>query len=290
MAIAVLTTASNTATVASSITVAKPTGLAEDDLMVAVICSYDGTGTISTETGWTSVAHVNNARDVRIFWKIATAGDVAASDFTFDTSEIVSNIAGAILRITGYATTSGEEIMGAEADSDIAVNSATISLETTLAPNNNGTLFVMGFVAADAGGGVATVGSYALSDGATTFTELFDTSEDAGSVDPVLAAAYGIQTTATTLTTFGATISQSREDHYGAIIAVQPLTNASVSLDALSLTGTVNTLTAIGGANVTLDQIALTATPNDVSAVEATPKWSNTDKSSPSSFTNTDKS
>ena len=63
-----------------------------------------------------------------------------------------------------------------------------------------------------------------------------------------------------------------------------------MTLDLISLAGTPNAFTVTGAANVTLDQIALTATPNDVSAVEATPKWSNTDKSSPSSFTNTDKS
>ena len=289
MAIAVPTTASTNYTAGETVTITKPTSLAEGELMIACISARSGSSpTINTASGWTLMTGSDFTNgSLSIQWKIATAGDVAASDFSFTHTDTGNGfICGAILRVTGATPTPADTD---DADTNATANSATLSFVAAATPSFDGSLILM-ILNGDLGGvGTGTIGTYVTTP-SLTWTEVLDTSVDSGTADPITGVAYAIQSTAAQITAYGATFSATRNEHTGILGVFKPLINASVSLDALSLTGTVNAFTATGGANVTLDQIALTATPNDMSAVEATPKWSNTDKSSPSSFTNTDKS
>lgn len=83
----------------SSLTVSKPTGLAADDLLLAV---YGAPGTPNTPSGWTKeITHSNNSGFV-VFSKIADSTDVAASDFTFSTSQTGGTQIVSLYRITGH--------------------------------------------------------------------------------------------------------------------------------------------------------------------------------------------
>jgi len=90
---------------ATSIVITKPTGLAEGDLMVAILGS-DETDGFNTPSGWTALESVTlsspDTYSANVFYKVADAGDVAASDFTFSPPD-QAIIGGGILRISGAA-------------------------------------------------------------------------------------------------------------------------------------------------------------------------------------------
>jgi hypothetical protein len=137
---------------ASQITITKPTGLAVGDLMVAVIGKDDDV-LINLPSGWSSPAGLwqgtSSGNDLysRIFYKVADAADVAASNFTWTFGD------------------SGEDCTGTLAafipsNSNPAYGSSSTPVALTLAPPA-GSLVIGGCVSAQAasgGLGVATSG------------------------------------------------------------------------------------------------------------------------------------
>lgn len=71
----------------TSCVIVKPSGLAEDDLMIAhVVASLTSATPASSSApgGWTQIRQDIGARvGAALFWKIATSGDASATDFTF---------------------------------------------------------------------------------------------------------------------------------------------------------------------------------------------------------------
>jgi hypothetical protein len=68
-----------------NLAITKPTSLAVGDLMVAQIYIYTP-GSIIPPTGWTLIkdtAGISSTGEMASYWKIADAGDVAATSFTF---------------------------------------------------------------------------------------------------------------------------------------------------------------------------------------------------------------
>lgn len=111
MAIVVESTASNTAGNGTSLTITKPSGLAVGDAMIAIIYPYDtagGTTDPNTPSGWELTQTIEqtagaDAQELSVYIKIADSGDVAASDFTF-TSTNSFTWEGVILRVSGIRT------------------------------------------------------------------------------------------------------------------------------------------------------------------------------------------
>lgn len=277
-----------------AITITKPASLAVGDLMVAVLMhggSSTGVTTV-TATDWTNEFNTTQLQNHGIWflYKVATAGDVAASDFTFTTNHDgtgTGKIGGCILRIDGQAQATFEQSTGGTTSNADSVNVSVGSLSLT--PTYNNSLLILAIGGANAESGATTVSAQAINGTNPSWTERIDISNVDGG-DTVFSVSTGVLVTAAQITTLTATLSNLFNDHYAAVLVIPPLLNASVTLDLISLAGTPNAFTVTGAANVTLDQIALTATPNDVTAAEAVPKWSNVDKSSPSTFTNVDKS
>jgi hypothetical protein len=95
--------------------IAKPTGLAVGDLMVAGIwADRDGgsSAAISTLSGWTSQISLNTGSGngaISVQTKVADSGDVAASDFTFTGtgSTTQMHMCGYITRISGFGNNAG---------------------------------------------------------------------------------------------------------------------------------------------------------------------------------------
>lgn len=227
MAIAVPSSASSAFALGTSRVITKPTGLAVGDLMLAVIGIDSGTAAdVNTPSGWTQITVASfdsNQAEIRAFSRIADAGDVAASDFTF-TSTASTYIAGCLLRVTGHPASAFLDV--SDADTNDSASSATISFSTSLATAVNGELIVEGFLGTLGGSGTGTIGTYATSD-SVTFTEGADHSVDNGTRDPIFGVAYGVQGTAATITTYGATLSASRTNHGGVIFAIKPVINAT---------------------------------------------------------------
>lgn len=106
-----------------AITINKPTGTLENDLMIAVY-SGDGTQTWTPATGWTEVLDYNTRAGIGVAWKVATAAE--GSTYTFTSSGggtnyngFIVTYSGAAFDVMGTATTSGT--------SSIAISGITVS-------------------------------------------------------------------------------------------------------------------------------------------------------------------
>lgn len=100
---ATVASANTTAAAEGAITITKPTGLAENDILLAVLFCLTA-DSIATPSGWTAEAGLIGGGDIgiemSILSKVADSSDVAASNFTFDVSDGVGSLGGVLMRIT----------------------------------------------------------------------------------------------------------------------------------------------------------------------------------------------
>jgi hypothetical protein len=167
---------------------------------------------------------------------------------------------------------------------------ATLSFSGSASPSYNDSLLFMIVGGALSGGGTGTTSSYTISGTNPSWTEVLDTSVDSGTRDPISGAAYATLTTARTITSFGATLSDTRTDRGGVLVAIKPLTNVTVSPDPVVLTAAMPAPTPTGGANIAPVTVTVTATVQSSTGSTPTPKWVNKDKTTPGSVTNLAKS
>lgn len=69
---------------AAALAINKPAGTVQGDLMVAFVCASSGSDTWAGDAGWTEVADQGSQPNLRVAWKIASAGGPA--DYTFMSS------------------------------------------------------------------------------------------------------------------------------------------------------------------------------------------------------------
>lgn len=282
---AVASVQTNTVTNADSITITKPTSLAEGDLMVAFIASYDGTDPTvpADESGWTTIgtANIGNpAINMKAYYKVADSGDVSASDFTFDCdpgSETMDNIKGIIYRIT-----SGTEGVVRDSDSNIDAASGTSPSYTIDITNVSGAVVIGAIILDGAPGGVS---GYTINGTNPTWTERMDS--DGANI--TLAVADAVTPDATALTSFSATLG-SAEASSLIFVLISDQADDSATLGTINIGAAMQSLAQTGDGNVTLGTATIGAAAQSITPATPTPEWSNKDKSSTSSFTNKDKS
>ena len=228
-------------------TIAKPTGLAVGNLMVAsLVCQTTTASAITTLSGWTSAVSQTSsgAGGVSIQFKVATSDDVAESDFTF-TAATAGEFSGGIIRLSNNRTSSIIGVTDGYAAN--SVDSATLSTTVSITPAFNESFVVMAVAGRSTGSDLVTrtISGYNTTP-TLTFTELFDFFET-GSNPRQGGSAYGTQTTAAELTQYGAVFSVSRTDHLACLATFYPVTNVTGS-NVLSSTDTT-TFTQGGTAN-----------------------------------------
>lgn len=232
MAFVVESTATKTFTAGTTAVITKPTGLAVGDLLVAQLgaVSTGAAITYTTLAGWSLAANGGGSDyTTSIQYKIADSGDVAASNFTF-TCTSASHTCGSLLRVSGPRPTS----VLAEAEGDTLASGGTtaISFSAALTPFVANSLVVTALMGA-ATDGTGTISGF-TSTPSITFTEVLDTSVDNSTRDPIFGSAYGLYTGTADITAYGATLSGSKDQHYGVIASFTPLVNASGSNALLS--------------------------------------------------------
>jgi len=89
-------------TTATSLTINKPTGVVQNDLLLATLAARGNT-TITAPAGWTQIQQTNNGttQTLAVFYRVATVDDIAAANYTFGLGTTAVGVAGAILRYTG---------------------------------------------------------------------------------------------------------------------------------------------------------------------------------------------
>ncbi len=200
--------------------------------MVATLGAVSNGPSISytTLSGWSLAANGNGSDfATSIQYKIADASDVAASNFTF-TWASAAYCCGAIMRFAGAITTN--TLADYDAHGNASANSADVSFLTSISPIVSNSLVVMALLGASNNTGTGTISTYTTTP-TTSFTEVLDTTFNMAS-DPIFGSAYSIYTGSSTLTTYGASFSLAKEQHYGVIAVFSPLVNASGTTALLS--------------------------------------------------------
>lgn len=243
------------------ITVAKPTGLAVGDVMIASIMMHDNSGGSdlgddASASGWTEIdGRLVGASDDpeyrgTILYKVATAADVAATNFTFNLDVSSDATTAAIVAFRGVDVTGGVNAAGAAGgpfDVDPGqINSiatdASLSASAITTASARAAVVMFGFTANDPGIGTDWTTSSAMN-------ELFDIANTNGD-DLEIGAAWNVQVVAGNTGAGSATLGSSQVNG-GVLIALKALPPTA------SLTPAVNQNIAVGGT------INFTATANN---------------------------
>ena len=224
MAIVVESTASNSTSSSSNLTITKPAGLQVGDLIVASLTGFSGSGTFTTLSGWTLINSVRCSEgEVNVQYKVADSGDVAASNFTFAAPVPTFN-AGSLLRISGYNSIAPIEFSDENAD-----NSAPNPLAfTTSDTPSDGSLMILAFLGTNGTiSGAHTASNFLTTGLAATWTESHDVGIDLGINSTVGAAAYANVTTGAAVSAYGVQFSAKRTLAAGQFIVLAARTDAS---------------------------------------------------------------
>lgn len=197
----------------------KPSGLQVGDLMVAIIGAPNDFSTSSSD-GFTELydfyANEGNMCHMGVYWKIATASDVAATDFSFTTNTSQS-INGCILRISGANQTN-----------PINASSNNINTANTSNPSFSGITPSIGnclmLVAVNHADNQRSVSGYTIPNDNPSWTERYDaqgvTGDTGRGFGMAVATAPRPQTTATG--NWSCTYSGGELRQVGVIIAIAP--------------------------------------------------------------------
>jgi hypothetical protein len=287
MAVAVQSSASTNWAQTATIVITKPTGLALDDLMVALI--FCSTQDIDILSGWTELVDQDAAGGFSsLQYKIADSGDVAASNFTF-TPASTAYIAGSILRIDGHAPTA----LFSDSETEADTNSATqYDWGVTLDPITNGELVIVGGLGEQCTAS-ASVTAPTINGTNPTWTEVLDNSVDEGGLNYLNAyVAYAIQATATQITSFTATLTNTdaSTDGYGIIATLSPQINVTGTHAHLSVSPTLVAPVATSGVTGTHAHLSISPTLNAPVAKGEAPTAKNITKNTGANVTNIPKS
>lgn len=281
MAVSYQSVATTAFATSNNITIAKPSGLAVGDLMIAIVEVLGiGDNLSITGTGWTQSTG-STSYDFEILYKTATSGDVAASDFTFATDGS-KFCAGAIVRIENGAGT--DMTVGTLFN---AGSSSTPTYTTGITPTEANALLLF-FTFANGTFGTATVSDYAITTSNPSWTESYDLAGD-DTVDGVMAMAYATRPETTGTGNFSCIYSTSVSSG-GLLISVPEKIDVTVSPAVISVVASVQAPSVSADANVTVaSTLSVTASVQAPTVSMPVDTWTNQDKNS-STWTNQSKS
>lgn len=213
-----------TSPAAIQVVITKPSGLAVGDLMIAQLVD-DVVPASWSLTGWTQLRQDANSTFVRstILYKIATSGDVAASNFTFaapNTGNCV--VGGAMLRIDGQSSLANPIWTSAFAT---VTNSANPSFANTITPTTGDSLLILIATARQSTNAIA---GYAIATNNPTWTERWDF--NTSSVDTYSTSlATALRTQATATGNSSVTGGAATADWVGQILAIAPNKDVAIT-------------------------------------------------------------
>lgn len=287
MAVAVQSVSSTGfATGSATLTLTKPTGTVDGDLLIAVvIVTITGNSTVSAvPSGWTLVrssAYKPATAEAKVdtYYKIASS-EGASWDWTINTS--TGSNGGGVLRITGASFVE-------QSSSATVANSATPSFANGLTPTIANSLLIIAGAATDVVTNPTTVSSYAIETNNPTWTEAFDLHDSSKDNSGVCAYAIRPETTATGNSTYTYS-GGSVQDSVAQLLIISPETNITVNATPIIVTATIPNATVAADANVSATPLIATSTLPDETVTTEASKVTNLAKSSPSSVTNLSKS
>lgn len=129
MAIVVESSASNTATASSSLTITKPSGTVSGDVLVAFVNIVRASLIDTPPSGWTAINTAGSYTQWSVYWKVAGASEPA--DYTW--TESSTNWAGVIFRLSGVDNTTSLDattVTGEDTTYNTSFNAGSITTVT----------------------------------------------------------------------------------------------------------------------------------------------------------------
>lgn len=203
----------------NAITVTKPSGTVDGDLLLAMVFTYEGTGgsTPSLESGWTNVGTgLFSFNAYRVMYRVASS---EGANYTFDVPTTVDSIRCVLFRISGYNSADIFRI----GQGTLATLTTTPSVTVSLTPRATDSLLIMGFLS-DASTTGTTTSGYTKSGTNPTWTEHYDNTEGA---EHIFAVASATNNSLSTITSVGLTYSQTAGDHLAFLLELPEQKNAS---------------------------------------------------------------
>lgn len=261
---------------AASVTVTKPVSLATGDLMVAMFFTYQGITNISDEAGWTTI-HTSklsgSGADYKAYWKIATAGDVAASNFTFDISGGSADSLRIILfRITGHSATAP---IGNNYIATLSSTTTTPTFTPSFEPKTSDALLLLGIFSTNMASSGTTISGYTISGTNPTWTERY---EDAETTDHTLGIATATAPDGNAITSVSATLSSTGGNHLVSLLSICADTNVVATPNSVTLRIQQSAPTPIANTLVTPASISIRAQLPAPTTRVVDNRWSSADK------------
>lgn len=243
----------------SNLTISKPSGLAEGDVLVAILAALSDGEDWNTPSGWTKAEGVGEGSgdyNLTVLAKIADSDDENATDFTFSHPDDANTgeLQGVLMRVTGSSFPS-DISKAITADAGEGSNSSgTVTFSGGVTPTGPNNLLIFS-VMSDVNG--QNISGYAVATDDPTWTERYENSYSPAALPNHLAVATGPRSEQTATGDYSADYSDG-----DAFIGV--LVSVTESVDA-SITGVTGSLSLSG---------------NTGTAEEETPRWTPESKSS----------
>lgn len=208
-----------------TLNIAKPTGLAIGDTMIAQVNAYIAIGIAALQlpAGWTLVHPIvvqSTLNDLKA-WKTADASDVSASTFAFSATGTGSNgqilMEGAIYRYTNAHPTSP---VNAQSNSNGNSPGSTTLTVGAITPTESSLLLEL--LSWNRASGGVTVSGYAVTTTNPTWTERIDENNTAFSVNAGVAMADASRTALTSTGSGSAVVSSTVANYSLTLISLSP--------------------------------------------------------------------
>lgn len=271
----------------AAVVITKPSGLAVGDYMVAILAKNDiineSSSSFATLSGWTSQGSITDTpisgMQLNVQTKVATSGDVAASNFTFD-PQVPCYGGGAILRLSNFGRFNSIEF-------DSSGGTTTISYTASSTPFIANSLIITAFFNRD-GSNSEAASSY-TSTPSVTFTERLDMFEDTSAENVHLAIATGTYSGVSQVTAYGCTLASASSD-CGCLIIINPVQNVTPDVAHVAVPPTAFGVVATNNATADVAHVAVLPNINSVSIKDSSDdiQWTNPDKPT-TIWVNTDK-
>ena len=243
----------------SPLTITKPSGLSEGDLMVAHVSANSGNAW-TDPSGWLEVAALTNSadRDSSVYVKVATSADAAASDFDFVNGGSTMELTGTLFRFSGNFN-STDSIVSSDADT----NNGGTTFTGGVTPQNGGAVLMLCCHKLASPSGGAEFSGWAVTTDDPTWTEITDREYDSA-----FKTGSAWATRSSTNATGNYTISTSNSGSgtgatHAYILMIEEAANVNVTPAVLSLTASIQEPTISAGAIVTIGSaLDLTTTIN----------------------------
>ncbi len=205
------TTAKSGGTASSSLTITKPTGSVQGDVMIAAITCDAAPVTITAPTGWTLIRKTTSAsQTLATYWHAPGASDPSSYMWTFSASV---NSAGGIGAFTGVSTTAPINV-----ETGTSTSSSLSHAAPTVTPTLPRTMLLTWHA-------FASAATWTPPSGMTEFVDVMD-AVSTGQAGVALEGNYLFESTSAATGTKTATASNNADTGVVESIALRPLNNA----------------------------------------------------------------